>query len=699
LKKTRAFLTEHPFFIFLSFLLLAYLPVFLPFFHTKNDLITQNLPTRFIISESLWSGYFPWWNPYINFGLPQYGDMNGGYWNPLLWLIARVFGYGIWSITLEEMFYILMGAWGIYLLCKEQQASRETAIITGLSYMCCGYILGHLQHFCWITGTATFPFVLLSFIRIHKYSLLKNYIAGGISVFFFVASTHPGLIIGALYLFLFIIPAIYLLRKEIFSTLYHPKYWLANGLFLAISLLFSLVVIVSNLDVLKHISRGSKVSLEQSLLHPTTFPSYLSLLFPLAVQKSGLFHTDISMRNTYIGITLLCGFILFCLKMKRKTVLITLSCLIFFILLSSGGLFKTFAWHFLPYTGYVRLNGEFNYFVLLILLLAGAAGFELYRGNIRYLQESDQLARRLNYFFLTALILSACVILFGHSSILYETASPAKGSKERIKWVIDHLSFSDMLFLQSVIQLVTLACIRKYNFTISSLVIVTALNLVITCWLILPYTGLGMSSKANRQELISRFPKGIRPPEQKALNATFYLDSSYTKDLILLGSYSKKIGYVKEEAYPVELNTTTTFFNDPQLFSFIRQQSWLFLSKDTIVGTATDFDSSRIHILQFGPGRLQASVDNKDYHYLTFLQNDYPYWKVIVNGESIPHITGFGTFITIPLQQGRQKVEFCFDPVPIRTALIIHLLILASGLLLLWNKRTRNLPIFKRIIS
>src|SRR5437899_2075953 len=116
MQKTAVFLKERPFILFLLLLLLVYLPVFLPFFHIKNDLVTQNLPTRFVISESIYSGYFPWWNPYINFGIPQYGDMNGGYWNPLLWLIARTSGYGIWAITLEEMFYILMGAWGIFLL-------------------------------------------------------------------------------------------------------------------------------------------------------------------------------------------------------------------------------------------------------------------------------------------------------------------------------------------------------------------------------------------------------------------------------------------------------------------------------------------------------------------------------------------------------------------------------------------------------
>lgn len=710
MKKTTAFFRKYPFLIFLAFLLIAYLPVLLPFFHIKNDLITQNLPTRFVISESLYSGYFPWWNPYIYFGIPQYGDMNGGYWNPFLWLIARTTGYGIWTITLEEMFYVLMGGWGIYLLCKEQRASLNTAILTGLSYMCCGYIQGHLQHFCWITGTVAFPYVLLYFIRVHKFPLLKNYLKGGLFAFLFVSATHPGLIIGSIYFFLFLVAGIYCLRKGLFRHLWHPKFLQVTGLFLLISMLLSLIVIVSDVDVLGHIARGHKVSLAQSLLAPTTFPSYLSLLFPLAVQASGIFHTDISMRNTFIGLLPLCFFILFCLTTPKKGLLMTVSALLFFILLSAGGLFKTFAWHYLPFTGHVRLNGEFSYFVTLILLLAGAAGFESYQRNDRYKEKGLQLLRWLQGICLAALVLSTCLILFGHSSIFYEGAPSGQGYKEQIKWIVDHLHFADLLWCQSLIQLITLTGIRRYyqgaagttdrdslsptspatSAAVSPVLLIAILNGVLISWLTLPFTGLGKASKANRQELISRFPKGIHAPEQQPLNTTLYLDSSYARDLVLLGSYSKKIGYIKE-GYPVLLNTTLTFLKDPALVSFIRSQSYLFLSKDTVIGTQTDFDSSRIHLRQFGPGRLKAVVDNKGYQYLTFLQNDYPYWKVSVNGEVVAHFTGFNTFLTIPLSRGLQEVEFYFDPTPIRTALIVHGLILTVTLLLLWNKKTRNL--------
>jgi hypothetical protein len=60
-------------------LVLAFLPVASFLFFLKNDAFNGYFPSRFFISESLRSEHFPWWNPYINFGLPQYGDMNSGF--------------------------------------------------------------------------------------------------------------------------------------------------------------------------------------------------------------------------------------------------------------------------------------------------------------------------------------------------------------------------------------------------------------------------------------------------------------------------------------------------------------------------------------------------------------------------------------------------------------------------------------------
>jgi hypothetical protein len=712
MKKTAAFLFRYPFLVLFLFLLVAYFPVFLPYFHIKNDLITQNLPVRYIIGESLYSGYFPWWNPYINFGIPMYGDMNTGFWNPFLWLIAGTSGYGIWVITLEEMAYILVGGWGIYLLCKELfrltrnlPATREgnitpsndlynirsTAIVAAMVYMTCGFVLGHLQHFCWITGAAFFPYVLLYIFRVRRLSSVKNIILGGWCIFLFVASTHPGLVIGALYFLLFLSVALYSLREDMLPAAGAVGYWKSILLLLLAGLLLSIIVIISNMDVLHHISRGTIVTLKQSLRDPTSLPCYLSLLFPLAVQKaSAFFHSDISMRNTYVNLLIFASLIPFVGRMGKKVLLPFCGITIFFVLLSSGGLFKTFAYYSLPLTGYVRLNGEFNYFVVLMLILAGAAGLNQAMNHLKFAEKLQRVLFWLKWFFWIALTASPIIIFLTRQSILFCGPGATGDFKQTTKWIIDQLSFWDMVWIQSTIALITLYLIRRYRDNRRGLVVVVALHQALLCWCILPYTGLGMADKASRQSLISQMPKGIHAPEQKALIATTYLDSSHVRELGLLGAYSKKIGYVKKEAYPIVLTGTATLFKDSALMHFILRQSWLFLSKDTTVDSATSFDSSFVHIQEFGPGQIRAVIDNKGYNYITLLQNDYPYWKVKINGRAVSHFTGFKTFITLPLSQGRQELSFSFHPAPIKTALFIQLSIVLLSLLLLCSRKIRD---------
>ena len=353
LKQNHKFLATYPALILLLFLLLAYLPIFLPFFHIKNDLVSQNLHTRYFISESLYSETFPWWNPFLNYGIPQYGDMNNGFWNPVLWLIAKTFGYNVLTITLEEMFYILVGGWGVYKIARHFNISLQIALLCGLSYMSGGYIVGHLQHFCWMTGTAFFPYVLLFFIRSIDQPILKNFIAGGLFSFLFVSSTHPGLIIGALYFFVFVV--VHLLLSTLKDK--QPEKWKtiikSSLLFGLVSALFSTIVIVSNLEVLQHITRGSKVTLQEALSNPTTLQSYLSLLFPFAVHQGKFFQTDISMRNMSIGITLLPGIWFFVQNSNLKKNWILLMMLIFYIFLAAGwlakNLFVLLSNHSIPY--------------------------------------------------------------------------------------------------------------------------------------------------------------------------------------------------------------------------------------------------------------------------------------------------------------------------------------------------------------
>src|SRR5687768_4484652 len=162
---------------FLLILFVAYLPVSTFLFFIKNDAFSGYFPPKFFMSESIHAGYLPLWNPYINYGLPQYGDMSASYWNPLTWLIASTVGYNAWTLTLEILFYILLSGVGMYRLTRKFTSIKKVAILAGIAYMCCGYNVGHLQHLNWLSGAAFLPWCVYAYSNLAERFSLKNIIA------------------------------------------------------------------------------------------------------------------------------------------------------------------------------------------------------------------------------------------------------------------------------------------------------------------------------------------------------------------------------------------------------------------------------------------------------------------------------------------------------------------------------------------
>lgn len=689
LLKNHTLLYKYPFLILLLFLLLAYLPVFLPFFHLKNDLITQNLPTRFFISESLYSNTFPWWNPYISYGIPQYGDMNNGYWNPFLWIIAKVFGYTVLSITLEEMFYVFIGGWGVYKLARYYKMPPNISVLCSLSYMGGGYIIGHLQHFCWITGTAFFPYVLLFFMRCINQPILKNFIIGGLFSFLFVSSTHPGLIIGAVYFFFFLISHmlfIALKNKEPQKCKTIIKGSLFFGL---VSAVFSIIVIVSNIEVLEHITRRSKVSIDETLYHPTSIQSYLSLLFPFAVNKGNFFETDISMRNMSIGIALIPGvyFVLRSINFKRNWILIVMFA--FFLLLAAGSYFKLFAYYFLPYLGFVRLNGEFAYFPYLMLILGSAYGLVKILGFKD--GEIKSFFKKMIYFFGLTFFITVVYILITKNSILF---SPSRNSVTDVKQIIQELTFWDLLLASTILQFSSIFLLRRHSKNPSFFLMVGFFNLIFISWGCLPYTGLSEKPRKEVQAIIETMPKGINRPFLKTINDNIYIDKKYDSIIGSSAFYSKQIGYPTQPQYPVILEQANKFYLNSSLVQFINQQSFAFLSKDTVINSITMSDSNAIKILNYTPTITKLYVQNNDFKYLVFLQNNYPRWEVFLDGKPIQHFTVFETFIGITLPRGSHQVEFRFNTTLLQIILWINIFILFIALFLLTQKKLLTTKVF-----
>jgi hypothetical protein len=158
-----------------------------------------------------------------------------------------------------------------------------------------------------------------------------------------------------------------------------------------------------------------------------------------------------------------------------------------------------------------------------------------------------------------------------------------------------------------------------------------------------------------------------------------------------LNIFHKQVGF---EGYnPLHLNGFEDLAdNHPQLFATILQNPLVYASGnlnriDSLEhhGKEGLFDSSRVYledidydhlrliimdreaggsavIREFSPVRVAVSVTSPSPVLLNLLQNNYPGWKVRIDGKPGPVYTGNLSFLATPVPAGSHEVVFEFKP-------------------------------------
>ncbi|MEJ7671655.1 MAG: hypothetical protein WKF59_02850 [Chitinophagaceae bacterium] len=293
------------------------------------------------MSESIHDGHLPLWNPYINYGFPQYGDMSSGYWSPITWLIASTLGYNAYTFTIEVLAYLFIGAIGMYKLTRYFNLQNKVRFIAAIAYMCCGYNVGHLQHFNWLSGAAFLPWCMWGYLLLQQRLSINNILQSAFIFYLFISSAHPGLVIGAFYFFIALSLFLFFKNEKRFHINKRIKeFVITNSVLLITLIILSAGMIVAYSDILPYFSRSDEVPLADGLKSATTEQSWISILLPLSTTKNDrFFATDISMRNIYFSLTLAL-FFFFTIFKKNSWQKFLLFTGLAFLLLSSGEFLK-----------------------------------------------------------------------------------------------------------------------------------------------------------------------------------------------------------------------------------------------------------------------------------------------------------------------------------------------------------------------
>lgn len=663
-----------PYLLLAALVLIAYLPVSSLLFGLKNDAYTGYFPPKFILSELVWAKQAPWWNPYINFGYPFYGDMSAGFWSPFTWITIALGGYNAYSFTFEVLGYLVLASWGFYRLGKRWNWASEVRIILALAYACSGYMVGHLQHVNWISGAAILPWVCAVYWRI--WDLEKSCERGlwlGFWMFLLVSTAHPGISIAAVY---FLICIALLQCLSIASRSKHAVIHVVktHGWAILAFLLFSAGMLAGYADILPWFERGEKLSLTRALEHPSGPSTWMSFFAPLVtVRADAWMPTDISMRNWFMGIFPLLCLLPFHSVTRKKQVWGWLLIGLLFLALSAGGWVKMIAYHVLPGLGYVRLNGEFRIFTMLAWLIASGYTFQAiwaYREAFRV-----GLVRRMNVLRLLAFIFLLIGIFewwpldtSGTSQTTVSTNGTTLG--ERIKYWMDTVTMHDMWMIQA---LVTASAVISIGWALRQqqlrwLRYVLLGQSILFAWLLLPFTGVGKMSTHQIQAWIEKSPAGVPIPVNDLTEANRAPEGWPAATLGHWSMYSKAIGPWEEVPYPITLRSgralfeTATFAGTSKPWAYIKS-----VNQTEIPVVVKSYSPTKIE-LQWIP-----TIGN-----LQIFQVNYPAWKI--NQQAIKSTNGLLEYPIHPTQASA-VVEYNL-PHTVRGGMIISLLALSA--LLLW---------------
>lgn len=656
MEKTRL-LSSYKYYLLLALAtLLVYWPMSLSVFSLKNDALVYFLPYRYQLSESIQHGQFPWWNPYLYTGLPMHSDMQSGVWNPLVMLISLFTRYNMTVLQWEMLIYLALAAIGMFRLVKELGNKDSTALIVGISYLCCGFITDSGSLVPWIASAAYIPFVFLYFSRILIRPVWPSALKLALALLLLLTAGYPSFFIFCTYLMVAAtIIAIFTRRNR--------KYSVALGSHLLITvatlLLMSAPALISWIEYLPFYRRGGGTSLQEASTNAFPVFSSLSYLLPSAVSKShSWIITDLSARNASPGIFI---FLFFLLSFFYKGISghrFILGGILFSFLFSLGPATPLHEWcyRFLPLMDSFRHPASMRLFTTIgIMLLAAPVLDRTLAGSVDHQKKT---------YLLTGIVFSTILLMliyyFPHSNIL------AKMNEGLGKPLLDALTFGDMVVILALVQLLFLGVFgtiirMKRTSYLSPLFI---LNSVLLCWIALPFTFFSQVRPSAINQYISSFPRGFPRPD---LSLPVYAWEA-PSGIAVSGKgydlfYNKTIRIQDHLVSPTISLDYLTFLEDELLRRKLNQMPFVYVAKEpTDSISMVEIKADEIAVTRFSGNDFSIATRQAGEGTLFVFQQYHPRWKGTVDGRAVEIKKANKAFMRIDLPAGNRLVNFHYRP-------------------------------------
>jgi hypothetical protein len=614
----------------------------------KNDAFSDNFPDKYFLSQALHAGILPLWNPYMNFGFPIYADPGFAFWNPVTWLFACI-GYNAYTLTIEVLLYLYLAGILTFNLSRYLKLSGNVSLAVATMYMCSGFFTGSIQYINFLTAAAFLPLLLQSFLQLLAKPSLKSSARFSLCFYCVLMSGHPAIPVAAVY---FLVTLLVLIGLYNYSSAQFEfrKIFLFLGLSTILIAILAAPMLYSYSSVWTYYNRNMAQQNFGITNIGISLSSLISFLFPYATTAhSGIFNNDVAMRNIYFS---LLGFIslFFAFKQKNSMIKIFFTTAIIMLILSFGGGFKATLYSFLPGLRYIRTNGEFRVFVILLLALISGFALENISRNKAYLISFKKIVIA---YTVTCLLLIFSIPFFfrGVVSDFLLLLKKAQPGLSMIKTFLDNENFSVAFLISLLISIIIcLPVILSKSNLFKKVVIIIILDLIINSIIYLPVTGVGTVSVSQIQSIYDSNPMGMPVPQLIPINKIDTLDAKTTGLVGDISYYNKNIGTTRLTDYPSYFASTDSFFKSSQK-DVVLSKPYVFLLSG----------SRNVNVALFSPQHIIFNVKSITADSLILLQNHYKFWKAYDNNKPIEIKKAFTTFMSVHLYEGDNKIEFIYN--------------------------------------
>jgi hypothetical protein len=673
--------------------LLCYWPLSAGIFSAKNDNINQFLPIRHQVVEALRQGDLPLWTPYNYLGYPLHGDMQGGAWNPVVWLLALFGRYTLTSLHAEILFAVFLSGLGMHRLLRYVGLPSLLQLTGAIVYLLSGYLTdsgGSNLPFLW--AAAWVPFTLAYFGEWLRNPHASLAIKAAASFALLLVSAYPSF---------FILTAYILAAGFIYALVAGPtsRRWLYARqlpLLVLLFLLLALPAILSYAQVLPFYKRSEGVSLQAATENPFSLKALYSFFFPAAAIKTEM-ETDLISRNAYFSLPLLLAIPFAFRGGKQRLTRFTAAGFLFFLLFSLGHAtpVRGICYQLLPLMDTFRHPSNARLFVIISGTTLGLIGI------LRLLDGSGRRALQiaLSGAGLTLLLL-AC---FGPALPSFAFSSL---SREDLKLALEEIEPGELALLLGVIQLLFLVGfgLAAHRRKMKATALLLILNAVIMAQLSLPYTLVSKTPPTVINQLLNRSPEGFPLPDPSLSIREASADALLYFDILgVWGFYTKRIGVTREVFTPTFVSKLESIMHDSLLYKTIlenpyayfpaRLLSWPDGSKGSALSTAAPSPAdgeARFRLSAFSSSSFQFTTSTSQQRLFCLQQLALPGWKATIDGKTAPLLQANGFMLALLVPQGQHKVSFTYSPTGVRAAAYLSMALSLLCLAYLFIKRRKH---------